>query len=249
MRPDASHKIASVAPKKGPSKALIATALALVAALAIAGIAFLSLNKGDDDAPVAAGNTPTGALADGKGMPVYADKAKAGAKKVDVYFDYQCPYCKKFEDAQGDKLLAMAKAGDVKLTYHVKTFLDENIPGDNSARAANAAFCTATSGKFPEYSRELFANQPAEGDGYPLATLLERAKAVGVSGAAYDKCVKDDRFQAYVKKTEEQTNKDGINSTPSVRINGKDVDGADMSGLMNLPDSQPTTIEKVLAKF
>ena len=83
MRPDASTKLQSVAPKQGPSKGLIAAIVGLVAVLAIAAVAFLSLNKSDDtDTPVAAGDTPTGALANGQGMPVFADKAKADAKKA-----------------------------------------------------------------------------------------------------------------------------------------------------------------------
>ena len=88
MRPDASTKLQSVAPKQGPSKGLIAAIVGLVAVLAIAAVAFLSLNKSDDtDTPVAAGDTPTGALANGQGMPVFADKAKADAKKVMARLD------------------------------------------------------------------------------------------------------------------------------------------------------------------
>lgn len=250
MRPDASTKLQSVAPKQGPSKGLIAGIVGLVAVLAIAAVAFFSLNKSDDaDSPVASGETPTGALANGQGMPVYADKAKSGAKKVDVYFDYQCPFCKQFEQAQGAKLLDMAKSGDVKLAYHVKTFLDENISGGNSARAANAAFCTTTAGKFPEFTTKVFENQPKEGVGYTNDTLIKLAKEVGVKGSAFESCVKDDKYAAYVKKTESETNKAGVNSTPVIKINGKDVDNADMAGMMNIENSTPTTIDKVLAKF
>jgi len=72
---------------------------------------------------------------------------------------------------------------------------------------------------------------------------------VGVKGSSYEKCVNDNRYSAYVKKTESETNKAGVNSTPVVKINGKDVDNADMAGMMNIENSTPTTIDKVLAKF
>lgn len=250
MRPDASQKLSTVAPKKGPSKAVLGGVVALVVVLVVAAVAFFSLKSSDkDDSPVAGGDTPTGATANGKGMPVLADKAKAGAKTVDVYLDYQCPFCKDLEQKQGAELNKLAQAGTIKLTYHVKTFLDENIPGGNSARAANAAYCTATSGKFSQFTTEVFENQPREGVGYTDETLIKLAKNVGVQGSAYEKCVKDNRYSAYVKKTEAETNKEGVNSTPVVKINGKDVGNEEMAGLLSIKGSTPTTMDKVLAKY
>lgn len=251
MRPDASDKLASVGPRKGPSKTVIATVVGLAAVLAIGLVAFMSLRKDETPQATSAKSLPQGAMAGGKGMPVFADKAKDSAKTVDVYLDFQCPFCGKFETAQGEKLTELAKSGDIKLNYHVKTFLDENIPGDNSARAANAAFCSANAGKFAEFTRETFENQPEEGKGYTQDDLLEFGKNVGISDgaeSAFASCVKNNTYGSYVEQTEEQTNKDGVNSTPVVKINGKDVENADMAGMMNIEGSTPTTIDKVLAK-
>ncbi len=56
-----------------------------------------------------------------------------------------------------------AQQGKVKLVYHVKNFLDDNLGNDSSTRAGNAAFCAADAGKFQEFHNQVFANQPAHG--------------------------------------------------------------------------------------
>ena len=241
MRPDASEKLAAVAPKKGPNKALIALAAVLVIALIFAGFWYKTASdqKNNNDKLASTTKTsdklPAGGLEGGKGLQVYANQAKADAKKVDVYVDMQCPYCGKLEQNQGKAIVNEAKSGNIKLTYHMKSFLDENIPGENSARAANAAFAAADAGKFPEFLNYTFEHQPKEGDGYSVEKLLENGKAVGISGDAYttfEKAVKTNKYADYVKATEQATNADGVNSTPSLRVNGKDLDNSVFNGLV-----------------
>ena len=72
----------------------------------------------------------------------------------------------------GSTFQEQAQAGKIKLVYHVKNFLDDNLRNDSSTRAANAAFCASDAGKFREFHNTIFPNQPAnEGDGYTDAQL------------------------------------------------------------------------------
>ena len=52
---------------------------------------------------------------------------------VEVYADFQCPACKQFEDQLGQTVEDLASQGKVKLVYHVKNFLDDNLRNAEAA--------------------------------------------------------------------------------------------------------------------
>ena len=140
----------------------------------------------------------------------------------------------------------MADAGEVKVIYHMKNFLDANLNNDSSTRAGNAAACAADAGKFPAYHDAIYANMPAqEGMGYTDAQLEKVAGTAGITGSAlttWKQCVSNKTYVDYVKRVEESTAKAGITGTPAFRVNGKDF---------KLQDQQVTSAEdfrtKVLA--
>lgn len=252
MRPDASQKLAAAAPKQGPNKALIGGIVALIVAAIIGGALWYS-NRDDSKAVQPAGSLPAGAIAGGKGLQVYEKESAKASKTVDIYEDFQCPFCKQLETKQGAKLLDQAKNGKIKLRYHIMTFLDDNLGNDASARAANAAFCAANAGVFPKYHSTVFANQPEkEGQGYTDQQLVDWGKTAGMDDAhekAFKSCYSNKTYSAYVKQTEEQSGRDGITSTPGMKINGKQVSEQDLAGLMSLSGSSPLTLDQVLAKY
>lgn len=228
-RPDASLKLKETAPKKGPSKALIA-AVVVVLVLVGGGIAWLSTSPfaSHDDA-----KTPYGAVDGGKGIVAYPGKAASGAPTVDVYEDFQCPYCGQLEENNGAAIEQQAKAGKIKLVYHVMSFLDDNLKNDASKRAANAAFCAADAKRFEAYHDAVFARKPAEeGDGYSDATLKQAASAAGITGKArstFDSCMSKGTYDDYVSATEKASNDAGVNGTPAVLVDGDKL-GQDQVG-------------------
>ena len=248
-RPDAAEKLKVAAPKQGPSKALIAALIATV--LVIAGFAafLVTQSGGSDNAAV-----PTGGIAGGKGLVLYPDaKLQSGAKTVDVYEDFQCPVCKGFETQNGDMMKTMAKNGQVKVVVHMMTFLDNNFGNDASALAANAGFCAADAGKFPEYHSAVYANQPAtEGDGYTVDQLKSFGKTAGITGAAYTtfvKCVDSNKYSDYAKQTETQSGKDEVTSTPTFFINGTLVDQSHHGDTWVTLKNQPNSFESAVTSF
>lgn len=50
--------------------------------------------------------------------------------KIDIWEDFQCPYCKFFEDAMGDYLETLIREKQAEVTYHMASFL-----GQESVRA------------------------------------------------------------------------------------------------------------------
>ena len=172
--------------------------------------------------------TPPNATSAKDGIVILPGKAKAGAPVVELFFDYQCPNCKQFEGAYGASLKSLAEAGEIALHYRNMTFLDNNLNNDASLRAGIGAACSDFAGKYSEFHDQIFANQPAkEGDGYSDDVLRDSIPAaVGISGAdltTFQACYKNQTTKAWVSGSNEAAAKDGVNSTPSVRVNGKDL--------------------------
>lgn len=248
-RPDAAEKLKAAAPKEGPSKALIASVIAVV--LVVAGFAAFLVTQSKSSSSSSAA-VPAGAIAGGKGLVLYPDaKLQSGAKTVNIYEDFQCPVCKQFETANGDMMKSMAKNGQVKVVIHMMSFLDNNFGNDASARAANAGFCAADAGKFPEYHSTVYANQPAtEGTGYTDDQLKSFGKDAGITGSAFStfvKCVDSNKYGDYVTQTETQSGKDGVSGTPTFFIDGKEIDNTGSEYKLLL--TQPNSFESVLTSF
>jgi len=229
MRPDASKKIATVTPKSGPNVVVIGAVIAAVVILAVVVAIVIGNNSKSGSSGSASGNAAPVGMVGGTGGGILADPAAKSTTvpTVDVYADFQCPICGRFEQTFGPGLTAMAKAGEIKYVVHMMSFLDDNLRNDSSKRSANAAACAADAGKFLEYHAAVFAAQPAkEGDGYTDAQLAEFAKTAGISGAAlttWQKCTTSGQHSQYVTDVADASGKAGVTGTPTVKLNGKDI--------------------------
>ncbi|MFD9790300.1 DsbA family protein [Streptomyces sp. NPDC059070] len=143
---------------------------------------------------------------------------------VQVYEDPRCPYCAKFESSGAVALNDLAARGKVKIRYTVASFLDRNLGGGGSARAAGALRAAVDAGRFAEYHAAVFASQPEDEatDGYTADNLLRIAdKVSGLRGAAFDRAVREDTYKSWVKSAEKAFEDSGVNSSPTVLIDGK----------------------------
>ena len=227
MRPDAKKKIATVTPKKGPNPVVIG---AVVAAVLIVGVvvAILVGASGKNNTSSAGSADPVGIVAnDGGGILANAATVKGNAPTVDLYEDFQCPTCGALEKAMGPTFSSLAKTGEIRLIVHTLSFLDDNLKNDSSKRSANAVACASDAGKFLEYHAAVFAAQPAqEGAGYTDAQLTAFATEVGITGPAlttWQKCTTSGQHDVYVADTQDAASRAGVNQTPTVRLNGKDI--------------------------
>jgi protein-disulfide isomerase len=227
MRPDASKKIATVTPKKGPNVVVIGAVIAVAVVLAV--VVAIVIGNNSKSGSTTAQSVPAGVVGGTGGGILVDPAAKSNVPTLDVYTDFQCPVCGQFEKAFGPTLTDLAKTGQVKYVVHMMTFLDTNLPGsnDSSKRSSNAAACAADAGKFLEYHAAVFAAQPAkEGQGYTDAQITEFAKTAGITGPAlttWQKCTDSGTHNQYVADVADATGKAGVTSTPTVKLNGKDV--------------------------
>jgi protein-disulfide isomerase len=223
---DRRAKIQAAAPKSrgGANRIVVATVVAVLAiAAVVAGVIIADQNKKSDLA-VGGSSVPAGAAAMGSGL-VVNPSAPSDVPTLDLWADFQCPACKSFEDSFGGQLDEMAKNNEVKLVVHVLSFLDENLGNDASNRAANAAFCAADQEAFFPYYRGVYAIQPErEGDGYTDEQLRQVAEASGITGAGlqtWQTCYDAREHNQYVESVQTQSAKDGVNGTPTLKLNGE----------------------------
>lgn len=212
---------------KGPSGALIGTVVVLVVAL-IGTLVFWAATRGGD----AVGTSS--ALPDGGGISV-GPGVDADVTQVHVYGDPQCPWCGVLENSVGQAMKDKVDAGEINLTVTLMSFLDGDIPGENSVRAAGAALCADDAGAFLPFYQEMYATQPQEGGGWTDEQLVALGESAGVSGAELDtfrSCVADRPHDDYVRDMQQRANRDGVNGTPRMFVNGEEITEDEMRGLM-----------------
>ncbi len=159
----------------------------------------------------------------------------ATAPVVDLWEDFQCPNCKKFEGQTGTTLTDLADQGKARVVYHPLSFLDHNLDNSSSSRAANAFGCAIDAGAGADFHGVVFGNQPEEGVGFTDATLKEFGKNSAISGAAlttFDACVDKRTYAGWVRQVAAEMAKHGVTGTPTMFINGKRYDYA-VQGALN----------------
>lgn len=231
---EARLRAAGITPKRrgigGSGLVLTIVAVVVIAAIVV-GVVVTMNNKASDSAAA-----PTYPVAR-TGAVITAGQAAAPVT-VDVYEDYLCPYCERFETTYKDELTSALNAGQIKVNYHAISILDRaSNPVGYSTRAANAAICAADAGIFPAYHAQLYAEQPAEGSaGFSNDELTAKGTALG-AGPAFGQCV---AAQANTGLIENATNtaaatpalqSNGQFGTPTIAVNGTKVDVNDTDWL------------------
>lgn len=215
-----------------PAKDSRRTTFIAVATLAVVGLvvgAVVLFTRGSGDAAVAPAYP---AVADGGVVT-----AGNGPIVIDVYEDFLCPVCERFEERYGEELTTALNEGRITVRYHSVSILDElTDPPGFSTRAANASLCATDAGVFPAYHARLFDEQPAEGSaGLTDAQLVGFGTELGVD---IGQCVASGAHAGDVAAATEagRTNPAALNAqgqfgTPSVLLDGVRVDISDTSWL------------------
>ena len=133
------------------------------------------------------------------------------------FSDFQCPFCQRVEptlkrlrEAYGDKLRIVWK--DFPLTQiHPQAF-----------KAGEAAHCAGDQSKYWEYHDRLFANQQL----LQPEDLKAHAAALGLDAAAFGACLDTSKYGERVRNGVAQGQRLGVNSTPTIYINGRVLAGA-----------------------
>jgi protein-disulfide isomerase len=152
-------------------------------------------------------------------------------KVVEVYVDYQCPYCQRWETEIGTALMerALQPGSGLAVKQYNMAFLGEANrsldPPGASARAAAAAACVLDGDgaeAFVDFNAAIYA-APGGADPatrFDTASLLGLAGGIGASGEALA-CIEQERFVPFISATTQAAFARGVTGTPTVLVNGK----------------------------
>ncbi len=169
-----------------------------------------------------AGVDPTGAVLIGE---------PDAANVVEVYIDYQCPFCQRWEEGVGTPLAAKAlqPGSDLLIKQYNLAFLGESspelTPAGASARAASAAACVVNYDgidTFVDFSQAVFAAaDPSEPPTqFSAEALTELATGVGASAESIA-CIDGEANVPFVAATTKAGFGRGVGGTPTVIVNGQ----------------------------
>jgi protein-disulfide isomerase len=216
-------------PQKRNRTPMVVVAVVIVVAVVVGGALLIVRALGNEVEPTYTASADGAVVTAGTGPVV-----------IDVYEDYICPSCERFEERYGNEITTALNDGRLTVRFHTIAILDEqsNPPG-YSTRAANAALCAVPAGIFPRYHKKLFDEQPAEGSaGLSNEQLIEFGTELGAQGD-FAGCVQgNSHAEAIAKETERSTNDPALQTegrfgTPTVAIDGKKIDLNDTNWLQN----------------
>jgi protein-disulfide isomerase len=161
---------------------------------------------------------------------------------VAVWSDYQCPFCKRFDQDSVKRLIAeYADTGKVKVVFKDFAFLGPD--SDDASRIARAVWEVAPE-KFAAWHTAMFAKQDAENGGWGSeADILALTKSLGIDSnkVAGLLAAKKDEYQKALDADKEEGGTFGINGTPGTII-GTDI----LSGALPYANVK-ALVEKALA--
>jgi protein-disulfide isomerase len=187
--------------------------------LALGFVVVLALQNQTSTKLLSPSTTTPPALANGRELG-----STAAPVVLDVWSDFQCPYCEQFWTASEPVIVrTFIETGQVRLVYHDFTFI-----GQESLDAAIAARCADRQGRFWQYHDLLFANQGQENSGaFSHDRLAALAAMADLDVATWQSCLSDDSVAQAITSETTQGQGLGVTGTPALFVNGAKVTGFD----------------------
>jgi protein-disulfide isomerase len=101
-------------------------------------------------------------------------------------------------------------------------------------KAALGALAASRQGKFVEVKDKLFANQQNLND----AKIREIARETGLNMDQFERDMKDSHLESIVARDMRQGNQAGVNSTPTVFVNGRLLSDRSIQGFVQAIESE-----------
>ncbi len=205
----------------------------LIAAVLIAGSVIYAVgvfNSGSRSAQQANPNSGLAAVSQSLKKEISGRDAVLGDPKAPVtlieYGDYQCPFCGKFfRESEPFIRENYIKSKKLKMVWRNFAFL-----GPESTAAATAAECAKDQGKFWAYHDAILEAElkdGAENNGnLNRDTFLQLARDIGLDNNSFASCYDSGKYAGQVKKDTEDGQALGVDSTPTIFVNGQEIKGA-----------------------
>lgn len=169
-------------------------------------------------------SAPAGSDAAGEATPSYMVIGDVNAPvEVKVYSDYLCPHCATFQQEVEAKLEPLIADGTVRLVVQDLVVVDKNA----STQLAIAARAAGEQDKFHEFYVAAMEYQPKihQKGSLELADVLAIAESAGVPDLAqFESDLSSPQLLADVQASIQEAVDAGVNSTPTVFVNGEKLD-------------------------
>jgi protein-disulfide isomerase len=140
---------------------------------------------------------------------------------ITEYIDFQCPFCRQ-------AVINVMPTIEQQFIATGKAKLQVNpiaIRGGESVSAAAAAECANDQGAVFAYYDILYANQGAEQSGaFSDARLKAFAASLNLDTSKFDSCYDSGQYVQQVQQATSASRTAGVNSTPTILVNGVPVD-------------------------
>jgi len=170
-----------------------------------------SSSKAPDECKLETSKSPVGEK--GASLVNFQDITKGSAKSdvtVIEYFDPNCPHCKDFHKIM--KKLVEAHSEDVQFVFKPFPLRQSSLP------EIQALYVAAQSGKFGEMLDAQYARQGRSG--ISMSDLRSIASNIGVDPDVLSNRVEKNEYQMQVLKQRKRAVKIGVDSTPTVLVDG-----------------------------
>jgi protein-disulfide isomerase len=214
-----SKPISDKAQKSGGNRTILWIAIAAAVLLIVVLVAVALFNQ-----PKASTASQSGvSVAERVNQPV--DRNVIGDPEAPVliesYEDFQCPHCQRFTAALEDTILDdFVAPGIARYAYRHRFVI-----GPDSLTAGLATECAADQGMFWEYHDALFAAVSRDRSAVKVDNLKSLAGDIGLNTGQFNKCMDSKQHYDDLVRADTAAGEQGINSTPTVFINGQQYQG------------------------
>jgi protein-disulfide isomerase len=208
------------AARKRDQRILIAVIAAFVLVVVAAGIGLQAWRTNRSPSAVSSTSASASPATITNGQPIVLGSAEAPT--ITLYEDFHCLHCAEFEEQFGPVVTQAQESGAARVELYPMSFIDEG-----SAAAANAMACAAEAGFGQPFYLGLFANHTLR---WSDEQLVDLAAKVGRSPSeAFKTCVTTNAHADWVSSINAAADRNGVAQTPTLLINGKTVDIANLT--------------------
>jgi protein-disulfide isomerase len=209
---------------KERNRRIVLTAVVLVVLAVIVTAGVLIGNRGtSSSATTGPAASKVGARAEGQALVIGTN---AKAPKVVVYEDFLCPYCREFESSSRATLRDAAEKGKAVVEYRPFHLLQDDYSTE-ALTAWAAVLQKGTPAQALKFHDLLYENQPYESDTNKpsIDDLVALAKKADVTDSSVLDAMRQSD-QAFVDAADSAASKAGVQGTPTVFLDGKQLEGS-----------------------
>lgn len=209
-----------LARKQRQQRIIVVGAIAVIALAVIGLLIYPAINRAANPAGEFTKVTPLG-YENADGFHLGDPNAPV---KIEVFEDFKCTACRTYAlDIEPTVIKELVLTGKVYYTFYQFPFLDDSGENKDSDRSAMAAMCAADQNRFWDYKNILFTNQRIIAGEFSDVRLKAFADSLDLDMGAFNTCYDTKAFQSTIDEHINLGEQLGVQGTPSVFINGKDV--------------------------